>query len=161
FQAWNGELPGTLPMVTGTGEAPCEIISYESDGLPREYLGSLLVASWADHRIERYVPRPKGASFTADRLPFIQGGKDFRPVGLAVAPDGSLFISDWVLSNYQLHNKGAIWHVQWKQGGKSQRPQDPKKALLSLHRPLREAAARRLAGDDVGRDVLRRHLSDS
>ncbi|HJS07110.1 MAG TPA: PVC-type heme-binding CxxCH protein, partial [Pirellulales bacterium] len=23
FQAWNGALPGTLPMLTGTGEAPC------------------------------------------------------------------------------------------------------------------------------------------
>ncbi|HVL14805.1 MAG TPA: hypothetical protein VM529_19695, partial [Gemmata sp.] len=43
FQAWNGELPGMLPMVAGTGESPCEVISYESDGLPAEYRGELLV----------------------------------------------------------------------------------------------------------------------
>ncbi|HEX5268880.1 MAG TPA: PVC-type heme-binding CxxCH protein, partial [Gemmataceae bacterium] len=97
FQSWDGQLPGTLPMVTGVGEAPCEVLSYESDGLPPEYLGSLLVASWADHRVERYVLKPRGSSFTAERKPFVQGGSNFRPVGLAVAPDGSLFVSDWVL----------------------------------------------------------------
>ncbi len=56
FTAWNGELPGTLPMVAGTGEAPCGVLSYEADSLPAEYRGSLLVTSWGDHRIERYRP---------------------------------------------------------------------------------------------------------
>ena len=115
FQSWDGQLPGTLPMVTGVGEAPCEVLSYESDGLPSEYLGNLLVTSWADHRVERYVVKPRGASFSAERKPFVQGGKNFRPVGLAVAPDGSLFVSDWVLSDYTLHGKGAIWHIRPKQ----------------------------------------------
>jgi putative membrane-bound dehydrogenase-like protein len=112
FQAWNGELPGTLPMVSGTGEAPCEVLSYEGNGLPAEYRGDLLVTSWADHRVERYTLKPKGASFTAERQPFVQGGKDFRPVGLAVAPDGSLFFSDWILRDYNLHQRGAIWHLR-------------------------------------------------
>src|SRR5262249_20352085 len=150
FQAWNGELPGTLPMICGTGEAPCEVLSYESDGLPLEYLGNLLVASWADHRIERYILKGQGSSFTSERKPFVQGGKDFRPVGLAVAPDGSLFASDWVLSDYNLHNRGAIWHIRWKQAGKRARPQDSRQALSSAHRPLREAAARRLAAEAAG-----------
>ena len=70
--------------------------------------------AWADHRVERYALKPKGASFTAERKPFVQGGKDFRPSGLAVAPDGSLFVSDWVSQSYELHGKGAIWHVRWK-----------------------------------------------
>ena len=120
FQAWNGELPGTLPMVSGTGEAPCEVLSYESDGLPREYVGNLLVTSWADHRVERYVLKERGASFVSEAQPFVQGGKDFRPVGLAVAPDGSLFVSDWVLRDYNLHGKGAVWHVRRK--GESEPP---------------------------------------
>jgi putative membrane-bound dehydrogenase-like protein len=158
FQSWDGQLPGTLPMVSGTGEAPCEVLAYESDGLPAEYRGSLLVASWADHRVERYALTARGASVQGKRLPFIQGGKDFRPVGLAVAPDGSLFVSDWVLSNYTLHGKGAIWHVRWPGAGKRERPQDPRRALFSAHRPLREAAARKLAGDDEGLAVLRTQL---
>lgn len=159
FQAWNGELPGTLPYATGTGEAPCEIVSYDSDGLPGEYVGDLLVASWADHRIERYKIGERGASFSAERKPFIEGGKNFRPVGIAVAPDGSLFVSDWVLSDYQLHGRGAIWHIRWKDAPQRRRPHDPKEALLGPHRPLREAAARQLLDQgDAGRRFLRDQL---
>jgi putative heme-binding domain-containing protein len=134
-------------------------VSYDSDGLPGEYLGDLLVASWADHRIERYRIGERGASYAAERKPFIEGGKNFRPVGIAVAPDGSLFISDWVLSDYQLHGRGAIWHIRWKDAGPRERPSDPRKALLSVHRPLREKAARQLLEKgDSGRAFLREQL---
>lgn len=159
FQAWNGELPGTLPMVAGTGESPCEVLSYESDGLPAEYIGQLLVPAWADHRIERYAPTAKGAGFTGERLPFVTGGKEFRPSGLAVSPDGSLFISDWVSQSYNLHGKGAIWHVRWKEAPKKERPTKPSDAVLSVHRPTRDAAARTLAKDDSGRTILRTMLT--
>lgn len=158
FQAWNGQLPGTLPMVTGVGEGPCEILSYESDGLPQEYLGNLLVTSWADHRVERYPLKERGASYQAERQPFVQGGKDFRPVGLAVAPDGSLFVSDWVLVDYQLHKRGAIWHIKPKDEIKPDRPMDPRKALLTRHRPLREAAARTLIKEEKGKKLLHKQL---
>jgi putative membrane-bound dehydrogenase-like protein len=158
FQSWDGQLPGTLPMVSGTGEAPCEVLSYESDGLPPEYRGSLLVTSWADHRVERYALEGHGASVKAKRLPFVQGGKDFRPVGLALAPDGSLFVSDWVRSDYTLHGQGAVWHIRWREAGKPDRPKESCPALLSAHRPLREAAARRLTADEPGRDFLRKLL---
>jgi putative membrane-bound dehydrogenase-like protein len=159
FQAWNGELPGTLPMVCGTGEAPCEVLSYESDGLPSEYLGNLLVTAWADHRVERYQLAERGASYKSERQPFLQGGNDFHPVGLAVAPDGSLFVSDWVLSEYKLHRHGAIWHIRSAEPGKRERTSDPRRALESSHRPLRETAARNLARTDAGRDVLRAQLA--
>jgi len=158
FQAWNGELPGTLPFVAGTGESPCEVISYESDGLPDEYRGELLVPAWADHRIERYTPKPKGASFTAERKPFIQGGKDFYPSGLTVAPNGSLFASDWGSRSYELHGKGAIWHIKWKDAKPTKRPVDPKEAILSADRKTREAAARELAKTEKGREILRKEV---
>jgi putative membrane-bound dehydrogenase-like protein len=160
FQSWDGQLPGTLPMVCGTGEAPCEVLSYESDGLPREYVGNLLVTSWADHRVERYRLKERGASWTAERQPFVQGGEDFRPVGLAVAPDGSLFFSDWVRRDYNLHNKGAIWHIRPREAGKHERPSDPRRALASAHWPTRETAARRLAADEAGRDFLHEQLTN-
>ncbi len=159
FQAWDGQLPGTLPMVCGTGEAPCEVLSYESDGLPREYVGDLLVTSWADHRVERYHMKERGASLTAERKPFVQGGENFRPVGLAVAPDGSLFVSDWVRSDYNLHGKGAIWHIHRRDASKAERPHEPHHALASAHWPIREAAARRLAADNAGRDFLSDQLA--
>lgn len=159
FQAWNGELPGTLPMVAGTGESPCEVISYESDGLPDEYRGDLLVPAWADHRLERYTLKPKGASFTADRKPFIQGTKDFYPSGLTVAPDGSLFVTDWGSRSYELHGKGAVWRVRLKDAKPVNRPAEPKEAILSPDRKTREAAAGELAKTDAGRELLRKQVA--
>jgi putative membrane-bound dehydrogenase-like protein len=148
FQAWNGELPGTLPYVAGTGESPCEVIAYESDGLPAEYRGNLLVPAWADHRVERYVLKPRGASFGADRKPFIQGGRNFYPSGLSVAPDGSLFVTDWGSRSYELHGKGAVWHVRWKDAKPQPRPKEPREALPSADRQTREAGVRELTDSD-------------
>lgn len=114
FSAWNGDLPGALPMVAGTGEAPSAVLMYLKDNLPSEYFGKLLVTSWGDHRIESYALEPVGAGFRAQFKPVIVGDEDFRPVGMAVAPDGSLVISDWVDKSYELHNKGRIWRVRVK-----------------------------------------------
>ena len=157
FTAWNGEIPGTLPMVAGTGEAPSGILAYESDGLPEEYLGNLLVTSWGDHRIDRFRLQPKGTSFTSLAEPLITGGENFRPVGLATAPDGSLFCTDWVLRDYKLHGHGRIWRIAPKEPRKSEvisltslvsRSEDERKKLLqsTKRREVRRAIARTLTG---------------
>ena len=112
FTSWNGEVPGTLPMVGGTGEAPSGILAYESDGLPEEYIGNLLVTSWGDHRIDRFRLQSRGTSFTSLAEPLITGGENFRPVGLATAPDGTLYFTDWVLRDYKLHGHGRIWRIR-------------------------------------------------
>jgi putative heme-binding domain-containing protein len=111
FTAWDGELPGTLPMVAGTGEAPSGIVAYESDAFPNEYRGSLLATSWGDHRIDRFRVHPQGTSVTSKAEPIIVGGENFRPVGVALAPDGSLFATDWVLRDYKVHGRGRIWRI--------------------------------------------------
>ena len=102
LQAWNGELPGTLPMICGTGEAPTAIVAHA---------GHLWVTSWGDHRIERYRLLPRGASYSAEREVIVQGDTDFRPTGMAVAPDGSIYFGDWVLRNYPVHGHGRIWRL--------------------------------------------------
>jgi putative membrane-bound dehydrogenase-like protein len=132
FTAWNGELPGTLGMVAGTGEAPSGIVSYEASNLPADYLGTLLVTSWGDHRIERYDPQPRGASFHATMKPVVVGGEDFRPVGIAVAPDGSLYMSDWVDKEYSLHGKGRIWRLRTVQSIKQAPRNDPWMEAIAL-----------------------------
>jgi putative membrane-bound dehydrogenase-like protein len=114
FQSWNGELPGTLPMVAGTAEAPSGIVAYESDGLPEEYRGLLLVTSWGDHVIEQFALEPRGASFGAKKKVLVRGGEDFRPVGIALAPDGSVVVSDWVDKSYPVHGKGRLWRIRMK-----------------------------------------------
>lgn len=137
FTAWNGEIPGTLPMVAGTGEAPSGIVAYESDGFPADYRGNLLVGSWGDHRIDRFRLQPKGASFTSLGEPIVIGSENFRPVGLAVAPDGSLYFTDWVLREYKLHSKGRIWRVSSIQ---------PKASPIVLLETLRQASTVDLFG---------------
>ncbi len=102
LQSWNGELPGTLPMICGTGEAPTAIVAHR---------GSLWVTSWGDHRVDRYRLVTRGGSYGAERETIVQGDADFRPAGMAVAPDGSLYVGDWVLRDYPVHGKGRIWRI--------------------------------------------------
>ena len=118
FDAWNGELPGTLPMLAGTGEAPCDVIWYappatkDFRGLPPIWHGRLLVASWVDHAVECYeLPDSAHAYDVAKKTLLARGGTDFRPVAFAVAPDGSLYVSDWVKRDYELHGFGRVWRI--------------------------------------------------
>jgi putative membrane-bound dehydrogenase-like protein len=161
FTAWNGELPGTLPMVAGTGEAPCAVMAYDSDNLPDEYRGDLLVTSWGDHRLERYHLRPRGASFGAEMTQVIRGGENFRPVGLALAPDGSLYMSDWVDKSYNLHSKGRVWRISAKNPPKRPEYKDAWEALASKHGPTREAAIRNIREGAADRQRAMKVMLDS
>jgi putative membrane-bound dehydrogenase-like protein len=102
LQAWDAELPATLPMAAGTGEAPCQVLPYR---------GRLWVTSWGDYRIEAYTVQSVGASCQAQPEIIIQGQANFRPVGLAIAADGSLYFSDWVDRSYPVHGQGRIWRL--------------------------------------------------
>lgn len=122
FLSWNGEMPGTLPMLAGTGEAACDVICYAPApaagfrGLPATWHGRLLVASWVDHTVEAYqLPDTAHAYDTAKKQVLVQGGTDFRPVAFAVAADGSLFVSDWVKRDYELHGHGRVWRISAKE----------------------------------------------
>lgn len=121
FISWNGELPGMLPMLAGTGESPCDVIFYAPPGsatfagLSEKWHGTLLVASWVDHRVESYQLTPKDGTFQSKLSMLIEGGQDFRPVAFAVAPDGSLYVSDWVKRDYELHGRGRVWRIGAKE----------------------------------------------
>ena len=106
LQAWDGELPGTLPMLAGTGEAPCAVVPHR---------GFLWVTSWGDHRLERYALSSTGSTHVAKQSIAVQGDTDFRPTGCAVAPDGSLYFADWVSASYPVHGKGRIWRLSFEE----------------------------------------------
>jgi len=164
FSCWNGEIAGTLPMVAGTGEAPSGILAYESDGLPEEYIGNLLVTSWGDHRIDRFRLKEKGASFESLAEPVIIGGENFRPVGIACAPDGSLYFTDWMLRDYNVHGKGRVWRIEAVVGNRMLMEDGDDATPLQMLRS-KSLARRRLAANGLkktpdGRKTLRSFCRD-
>lgn len=125
FTSWNGELPGTLPMVSGTGEAPSGVV-----GNPFAVDGSLLVTSWGDHRIEAYSLTSRGASFSSQMKPIVSGGENFRPVGIAANTDQNLWFSDWVDKSYELHGKGRLWRLSLPSGLPSDAPHSRRRRIV-------------------------------
>lgn len=154
FTSWNGEAAGTMPMVAGTGEAPSGIVTYHGPGLPDEYQGHLLVGSWGDHRVDVFRLKPRGASYESVAEPLIVGGPNFRPVGLAIHPDGSIYITDWVLQDYKLHQHGRVWRI-----AKSKPTGDE---TTKRHVTLRERRAklRQETSSAPGRDALLKRIWD-
>jgi hypothetical protein len=106
LQAWDGELPGTLGMVAGVGEAPCNV---------RWFRGGMIVSSWRDHLVQSFTLIPHGASYTATVKPLLSGGENFRPVGLAVDKAGTLYVTDWGSASYQINGKGRVWKVTFSE----------------------------------------------
>ena len=122
FVCWNGELPGTLPMMHSVGEAPCGIAP----------LGNgLVVGSWTDHRIDFYPLTAKGASFETKRISLVRGGLHFRPTCLVQASPTVFYLTDWVFGSYQLHKRGRVWKLEV----------DPAKANWLGELPLAPASA--------------------
>lgn len=165
FQCWNGELPGTLPMASGTSEAPSGILCYQDSAFPAEYEGQFLVTSWGDHVIERFTVTAQGASVRAQSKPWVRGGENFRPVGIALAPDGSVIVTDWVDKSYPVHGKGRIWRVRAQKPGAGERltpsavAQRNAAQLVALmdhpRRDIRLAAGAALAASKGAEQVLR------
>jgi len=112
FVSWLGELPGTLPPVCLSGEAPTGLLQFNSSGLGKANEGQLLGATWSDHGVQRFPLVRRGVSYGSKPEWLLQGGADFRPSGLAEAPDGSLVISDWGDGAYEVHGKGRVWRVR-------------------------------------------------
>lgn len=103
FVAWNGELRGTLPMVSPVGEAPCGIAMLG---------GGLIVPSWADNRIDFFPLAQKGASYTAERIELVIGSEFFRPTCIKQVSPTTYYLTDWVFGSYELHGRGRIWKLE-------------------------------------------------
>lgn len=135
FVCWNGELPGTLPMVAGTGEAPTGILDARLAKLGADRGEGFLITEWGDSTLSWFRLKSQGASFTASREVVIRGDTNFRPACLAAAPDGSVYLTDWADREYSVHQKGRIWRI-------SPTPSDKTPANRPAH-PLTDAERRR------------------
>ena len=97
-QHWHQNDPGVIPnlFITGSG-SPCGITFYEGELLPKMYHNQLLHADAGPGVVRAITFDSKGAGFTAEEHPVLVRKADawYRPTDVSVAPDGSLFASDW------------------------------------------------------------------
>jgi putative membrane-bound dehydrogenase-like protein len=111
----------------------CSVTIYRGGRFGPEYPGNAFTCEPVHNLVHRDVLAPKGASFTARRAPetaeFLASTDPwFRPVNLAVGPDGALYVADfyrlivehpqWIplemQRRYDLragHDRGRIWRV--------------------------------------------------
>src|SRR5262249_19990361 len=91
--------PYTLWMMADYGGgAATGALCYTEDALPAEYHGNLFLADFGKRQVLRVVVARDGATFrVAPKAEvFAEPPGDFRPVGIAVTPDGlSLYLCDW------------------------------------------------------------------
>ncbi len=125
FQGWDGSLPGTLPMIAGTGEAPSGVLNGRRAALPPDLADDVLVTIWNEYTIERFETKTSGASIAAQSSILVSGGTDFRPVALDADRRGDVFISDWVNVDYPNHGRGRVWRLSVKDGEERSRPRAP------------------------------------
>lgn len=130
FVAWDGELPGTLGMVAGTGEAPSGILWCAKIGWPAEYANSIVGTSWGDNLIETFPLRARGASFKSERKVLARGDQSFRPVAMTASQDGAVYITDWADREYAVHQKGRIWRLTHNGSSKAPRGKTTDAAVL-------------------------------
>ncbi len=71
---------------------------------------------WTTRSTAYHLPDSAHASDAARKSTLVQGGADFRPVAIAIAPDGSLFVTDWVKREYELHGHGRVWRISAREG---------------------------------------------
>lgn len=98
-QHWHLNDPGVVPnLVQNYSGSPTGILVYEGKLLPAEYQNQVIHADAGPNVIRMYPVETSGAGFTGEAKAILDGNKRdnwFRPSDVTVAPDGSIFVSDW------------------------------------------------------------------
>ena len=106
-QHWHLNDPGVVPtmLITGAG-SPTGITVYEGDLLPEVYRNQVLHCDAGPNVVRAYPTTNDGAGYKAEIVNMLVGEKDrwFRPADVCVAPDGSVFVTDWYDPGVGGHN---------------------------------------------------------
>jgi putative membrane-bound dehydrogenase-like protein len=95
---WHQSDPGVVPNLLQTGAgAPCGITVNEGDLLPKVFHDQMIHADAGPSIVRAYPVEKDGAGYKAEIVDIVSGARNrwFRPDDVCIAPDGSLFISDW------------------------------------------------------------------
>ncbi|WP_296701340.1 PVC-type heme-binding CxxCH protein [Algoriphagus sp.] len=119
-QHWHLNDPGVVPNLLQTyAGSPTGILIYEGKLLPEEYQNQMIHSDAGPNIVRSYPITSNGAGFDAKIINILDGNtRDnwFRPSDVTVAPDGSLFVSDWYDPGVGGHamgdlDKGRIYRV--------------------------------------------------
>lgn len=108
---WHQNDPGVIPNLLQTGAgSPCAMTIYEGRMLPQTFWDQMIHCDAGPNVVRSYPVTEKGAGFSASLENLAVGTRDqwFRPVDPCVAPDGSLFVSDWYDPGVGGHGMGDL-----------------------------------------------------
>ena len=108
---WHLNDPGVVPNLLQTGAgSPCGICVYEGRLLPERFWDQVIHCDPGPNVVRAYPVRQDGAGYTATVEPLMTGDTDkwFRPADVCVAPDGSLFVTDWYDPGVGGHRQGDL-----------------------------------------------------
>jgi putative membrane-bound dehydrogenase-like protein len=118
---WHLNDPGVVPNLLQTGGgSPTGICVYEGTLLPKVFQNQIIHCDAGPSVVRCYVTAPDGAGYKVTQtVNILDGAKKnnwFRPVDPRVAPDGSLFVTDWYDPGVGGHaqrdsNRGRIFRV--------------------------------------------------
>ncbi|MCP9769840.1 hypothetical protein EGI22_18195 [Lacihabitans sp. LS3-19] len=98
YRHWHLNDPGVVPNLLQTyAGSPTGIIFYEGS-LLKKYQNQIIHCDAGPNIVRAYPTKKNGAGFSASILNILDGSKRdkwFRPSDITVAPDGSIFVSDW------------------------------------------------------------------
>ena len=106
---WHLNDPGVVPNVLQTGAgSPSGICVYEGRLLPERFWDQVIHCDPGPNVVRAYPVQRQGAGYSATIDPLMTGSSDkwFRPADVCVAPDGSLFVSDWYDPGVGGHRQG-------------------------------------------------------
>ncbi|QDT09460.1 PVC-type heme-binding CxxCH protein [Planctomycetes bacterium K23_9] len=109
LQHWHLNDPGVVPNMLQTGAgSPSGICFYEGRLLPKRFWDQIVHCDPGPNVVRAYPSQPDGAGYQATIAPLMTGTTDkwFRPADVCVAPDGSLFVSDWYDPGVGGHKQG-------------------------------------------------------
>ena len=94
---WHQNDPGVVPnlLYTGAG-SPTGICMYEGKLLPAPFQNQMLHSEALKNVVRAYPVSTDGAGYEAGMVNLLKSQNSwFRPSDVAIAPDGSVFVSDW------------------------------------------------------------------
>lgn len=95
---WHLNDPGVVPNFVQTGAgSPTGICTYEGRLLPQVFWDQVIHCDAGPNVVRAYPAENDGAGYKGEIVNILHGARDnwFRPADVCVAPDGSLFVSDW------------------------------------------------------------------